>query len=111
MSRMQRDKGGRGEREAVKLLSPIFPNARRRIVNHAGVEDGRDLVGTGAFAVQVKRHKRVAPISAIKEITAVGIPLLLTRGDDDIWYAVIPAADLVRILGDVVIAYEGDGDE
>lgn len=106
MTRMQRDKGKRGELEAAKLLTAVFPSARRRVVNHAGVENGADLENTGAFAVQVKRHIKPAPVSALYEVTAPGIPLLLTRGDNGEWLAVLKAADLVAILADVGIAYE-----
>lgn len=106
MSKTQREKGKRGEREAAELLRPVFPDARRRVVNHAGAEDGRDLENTGAFAVQVKRHVRPAPVSALYEIKAPGIPLLLTRGDGGEWLAVLRADDLVRILADIGEAYD-----
>lgn len=106
MSKSQRTKGAAGEREAARLLRPVFPDARRRVVNHAGVEDGRDLECTGAFAVQVKRHKRPSPVSALYEVTAPGIPLLLTRGDGGEWLAVLKAADMIKILEDVGVAYE-----
>lgn len=106
MSKSERTKGQVGEREAAQLLRRVFPDARRRVVNHAGVEDGRDLVGVGAFAVQVKRHKKPSPVSALYEVTAPGIALLLTRGDGGEWLAVMKAADLLDILADVGIAYE-----
>ena len=106
MSKSQRTKGAAGEREAANILRRVFPDARRRVVNHAGVEDGRDLESTGAFAVQVKRHKRPSPISAINEIKADGTPLLLTRGDHGIWYAVMPLDSLLDILEDVGVAYD-----
>ena len=83
----------------------MFPEARRRVVNHAGVEDGRDLENTGAFAVQVKRHARPAPVSALYEIKAAGMPLLLTRGDGGEWLAVLRAEDFIRILSDIGEAY------
>jgi len=105
MSKHQRDKGKRGELEAAALLRPVFPEARRRVVNHAGVEDGRDLENTGAFAVQVKRHARPAPVSALYEVQAAGMPLLLTRGDGGEWLAVLRAEDLVKILSDIGEAY------
>ena len=106
MSASQRNKGKAGELEAAGILQPIFPDARRRVVNHAGVENGADLEKTGAFAVQVKRHKKPSPVSALYEVQAAGIPLLLTRGDRGEWLAVLRATDLVAILGDVAIAYE-----
>ena len=106
MSKMQRDKGSRGELEAVKLLRRVFPDARRRVVNHAGVEDGVDLECTGAFVVQVKRHKKPVSVSHLYTIQRGGIKLLLTRGDNGEWLAVLRADDLIGILEDVGVAYE-----
>lgn len=106
MSRRERDKGARGEREACEALRPVFPDVARRGANHAGVEDGTDLLNTGAFAVQVKRHKRCVNPSVLDTIDAPGIPLLLTKADRGEWRAVLPLADLVRILEDVGVAYE-----
>lgn len=107
MSATQRNKGKRGELEAVNLLQRVFPDARRRVVNHAGVEDGVDLDNTGAFVVQVKRHAKPAPVSALYEIRRHGgIKLLLTRGDNGKWLAVMEADDLLDILADVGVAYD-----
>jgi hypothetical protein len=103
--KMARNKGKRGELEAAELLRRVFPHCRRRVVNHAGVEDGRDLENTGAFAVQVKRHARLASLSYLDKITAAGIPLLVTRGDGGKWIAALPLEDFIRILGDVAEAY------
>jgi hypothetical protein len=103
--KMARNKGKRGELEAAELLRQVFPDCRRRVVNHKGVEDGRDLENTGAFAVQVKRHARPASLSHLDKITAAGIPLLVTRGDGGKWIAALPLDDFIRILGDVAEAY------
>jgi len=102
---MARNKGKRGELEAAELLRQIFPHCRRRVVNHKGVEDGRDLENTGAFAVQVKRHANPASLAHLGKITAAGIPLLVTRGDGGKWIAALPLEDFIRILGDVGEAY------
>jgi hypothetical protein len=107
MSQSQRTKGAGGEREAAIALRPVFPHARRKVVNHAAAEDGVDLVETGAFRVQVKRHKKLSPITAINEIQdTTGIPLLLTRADGGEWFAAMRLADLLKILQDIGEAYE-----
>lgn len=54
MSRSQRDKGARGEREAADLLRPAFPAVRRRCSGEESQsERGRDLAGTPGWCVQV----------------------------------------------------------
>lgn len=107
MSATQQNKGKRGEREAANLLQRIYPNARRRVVNHAGVEDGVDLDGTGALRVQVKRQARYVPVSTLDEIKdRSGIPVVLTMCDRGEWRVIMRAEDLLRILEDVGVAYE-----
>ncbi|MCO5189385.1 MAG: hypothetical protein M9928_21785 [Anaerolineae bacterium] len=106
MSKSQRDKGQRGEREAAALLQRVYPDACRKVANDANHENGVDLDNTGALRVQVKRHKRPAPVTALYEIRSDGIHVLLTRGDGGEWLAVLRAADLVDIIEDVAIAYD-----
>lgn len=77
----------------------MFPNARRKVTNHAGVENGVDLELTGIFRVQVKNHKRYVPMNAIEEIAdTTGIPLLVSKADRKQWLAVLPLADLLKLL-------------
>ena len=107
MSATQRNKGKRGELEAVRLLQAIYPDARRRVVNHAGVEDGVDLDNTGALRVQVKRQARYVPVTTLDEVRDdSGIPVVLTKCDRGEWRVIMRASDLLHILADVGIAYE-----
>ncbi len=99
MSKQQRDKGKRGEQMAVQELRQVFPSARRKVTNHAGVENGVDLELTGIFRVQVKNHKRYVPMNAIEEIAdTTGIPLLVSKAERQRWLAVLPLDDLLKIL-------------
>lgn len=107
MSAHQRNKGKRGELEAVRLLQTIYPDARRRVVNHAGVEDGVDLDHTGALRVQVKRQARYVPVSTLDDVKdSSGIALVLTKCDRGEWRVIMRAEDFIRILEDVGVAYE-----
>jgi hypothetical protein len=68
--------------DAVRRLQTVYPDARRRVVNHAGVEDGVDLDGTGALRVQVKRQARYVPVSTLDDVKdSSGIALVLTKCD------------------------------
>lgn len=99
MSRSQREKGKRGERMAVEELRRVFPDAKRKVVNHAGTENGVDLESTGEFRVQVKNRKTYAPVTALFEVQdKTGIPLLLTKAERREWLAVMRLDDLLNLL-------------
>jgi hypothetical protein len=107
MSKLQRDKGARGEREAVHKLRRIFPRAGRKIANQAGVENGVDLVNTGRLRVQVKLQRKYASVTTLDAIEDTsGIPAVLTRADGCEWRVIMRLDDLLDILEDVVVAYE-----
>jgi hypothetical protein len=104
---MQRNKGKRGELEAVRALRPVFPNAARKVVNHAGAENGVDLIGTGALRVQVKNHQKYTPVTTLDSVTDTsGIPVVMTRAFRREWRVVMRLDDFLRILADVGVAYE-----
>lgn len=107
MSKAEREKGKRGELDAAKELRRVFPDAARKVVNHAGVEDGVDLVGTGALRVQVKNHQRYTPVTTLDDIKATdGVPVVLTRALRREWRVVMRLEDFLKILEDVGVAYE-----
>lgn len=108
MSRAQRDKGKRGELEACKELRRVFPEAARKVVNHAGQENGVDLINTGALAIQVKNHVKYVPVSTLDEIHGVGLPVVLTKAERQGWRVIMRLDDLLAILEDVGAAYETD---
>ena len=61
MGSKSRTKGKAGELEVVHILREYgpFPNAERDLEQVRGTENGRDIIGTPGFVVQVKRHARV----------------------------------------------------
>ena len=65
MSRSQRDKGKRGERYAVQLLQPVYPDARRS-ANQAGGAVQPDVDGT-PFWVESKTGKSIGLWVALKQ--------------------------------------------
>jgi len=67
LSKMQRDKGKRGERKAVKALLPLFPRAARDL-NDVYKKEGIDLLRTGALAVQVKHYRDHCSINKLREV-------------------------------------------
>lgn len=72
MSKMQRDKGARAEREAAEMFrdSGLFPHAARRASGEESQSDqGVDLKHTGIFQVQVKHSQRETAWTALNEAT------------------------------------------
>ena len=61
MGSKSRTKGKAGELEVAAILRAYgpFPNAERDLEQVRGTENGRDIIGTPGFVVQVKRHARV----------------------------------------------------
>lgn len=107
MSRSQRDKGARGEREAAELLRAIFPKCRRRCSGDESCErQGVDLLHTPGFAVQVKYGGCPNPLQALREATSAAGPhetplalvKLCRRGASEEWVACLPAAKLLELL-------------
>jgi hypothetical protein len=65
MGRSQRDKGKRGERHAVQLLLPIYPDARRS-ANQSGGAVQPDVDGT-PFWVEAKTGKSIGLWAALRQ--------------------------------------------
>jgi hypothetical protein len=104
MTRAQRDKGARRERQLATLLQDagLFPDAARCLTETRDGGTGIDLTGTGNLAFQVKSWRAHCPISHLDEVVAPGrIPLLVSWPDRGEPVAVLRLDDLVRILGDV----------
>lgn len=107
MSRMQRDKGIRGELQAVKELKRVFPQAARKIANDINREDGIDLVGTGRLRIQVKNCVKYTPVTTLDKIKqGSGIPVVVTYAFRREPRVVMRLSDLLDILADVGVAYD-----
>lgn len=100
--RRARKKGHGFEREIAIQLREVFPGARRHLEYQDCEANGIDLVGTGLYRIQCKRLKKYAPISLIEEVQCdelMGdIPVLVTAGDSKPTMAVLPLADLIRLM-------------
>lgn len=84
MGKAQKQKGNRGERNAVKALLEIFPNVARDL-NDPNDVFKIDLKNTEPFAIQVKHWKNHCPINIIDEIIPhddLKMPVLLSMPTD-----------------------------
>jgi len=104
MGAMSRRKGVRGELEAVTLLRPIFPAARRRCSGEESQDEyrGRDLDGTPGWCVQVGLGGNAIPARKLAEASTAASPgerpLALTRRDREPWLATVRVEDLIEII-------------
>jgi hypothetical protein len=102
MSKSSRKKGHEFEREIAWQLRGIFPEARRHLEYHKSDCNGVDLVNTGPYRFQCKRHKKYASVSDIDEIQLkdrkAEIPVLITKADHRPVLAVLPFDALVELI-------------
>jgi len=110
MGKMQRDKGGRGERKVLNdWLRSIWPDAQRNR-NQFTDKRGKDLEGTGKLWVQVKHYKSDAPLSKLDECDPDSgyIPVLFSVPTDRKKRAKVSlyADDFVKLLKDIGEAYD-----
>ena len=101
-----RRKGHQYERETCALLRPVYPDCERTQEGDSLDRAGVDIRGTGSLAIQCKRGRGYASARVLKEITAPGIPVLITRADNERSVAMLYADDLIRILQDIGVVYE-----
>lgn len=112
MGKKSRTKGKAGELEVVNMLKTIFPDVKRELAQYQGSMSW-DLANTDFFRIQVKRRKTPPAVEAILKEVAVGIdpsetPVLMIRGDNGRWLAVMYADDWIKELG-FVHAYATKG--
>jgi len=97
-----RTKGHSFERWVAETLRKIFPDAKRHLEYHARDADGRDIEHTGAYLFQCKRNRKYSSLSAIKEIQVCpiegGIPVLITKGDNEEPLACLPYDHFLKLL-------------
>lgn len=113
MGKLSRTKGHSFERSVAHQFTEIgFPEARRQLEYHVKDALGVDLQCTEPFAVQCKRGRQYAPITAIEEIQLIRpfygyipgektlgqIPLLITKADNKPAMAVLPWEELRRMI-------------
>lgn len=100
-----RNKGLSFERAIANELKCIFPDCKRHLEFQFQTALGFDLDNTGALKIQCKKFKKYAPISCLKEVKAIGIPVLITAGDREKPVACLYLDDFIRILKDIGEAY------
>tara|TARA_R100000152_G_C6781173_1_gene215117 strand:- start:852 stop:1190 length:339 start_codon:yes stop_codon:yes gene_type:complete len=101
-----KQKGKRGELEAVRLLKKIFPEYDwKRSQQYCGIGDGAaDVVGNPNLHIEVKRTERGNQAlyrwidQAITDAKGAQIPVVLTRSNGNDWILCILAEDLPEVL-------------
>lgn len=98
-----RQKGHQFERDVAIALRVVFPKARRHLEYQDGEAFGVDIAGTGFYKFQCKRGRKYSSITAIFEIEHDAecngdVPVLVTAGDHTEPMAVLPFADLLRLI-------------
>ena len=102
MSRMQREKGKRGEREVAQLLRDLGYPARRTAQNCGKSGDAADVIGVEGLHLEVKRCEQVRLDDWIRqaERDAEGtgnIPVIVFRKSGEPWRVVVPAIDFFKM--------------
>lgn len=99
---MSRTKGHSFERQIAVALRVVYPGARRWLENHKDDANGVDLVDTGHYRFQLKRGRKPAPLSKLKEVQcdeALGeVPVLVTQGDFERVLVALPFEEFLRLL-------------
>ncbi len=97
-----KQKGKRGELEAVKLLRDFgFLNVRRSVQYNGKAEDGQpDIVGVQGVHIEVKRNERLnvneAMDQAIRDSQDGETPIVLHRKNNKPWLVTMRAEDWAR---------------
>lgn len=103
MSRAQRDKGARGEREVIQLLKDHgWPNARRTSDGRAQSSRGDITAGPSCAHIEVKYVERLSVPQAVRQAQADAhphdIPIVAHRSSRQQWLATLPLEDLLPLL-------------
>ena len=101
MSRMQRDKGKRGEREFAKEMARLFRCEARRGRQYQGSDDSPDVVvDIPGWHFEVKRTERLQLHAAMEQaVQDAGdqIPIVSSRANHHDWLVTIRLEDWPRV--------------
>lgn len=104
MTRAERDKGARGEREVAAIFRAHGFECERT-PNSGGLHIPGDIVGVTGVHVEVKRQETARPWAwfeqaARESLVTPGyvIPVVAFRRNGSDWLALLPLADLVKLL-------------
>ena len=111
MSKMQRTKGASAEREVCAILreSGAFPHAERDLEQTRGHDNGRDIIGTDPWVLQVKRHAVVTRgviLAGLAEASGSTTPeapyaACIHRSDRQPWFVTCDVNDLAMYFADI----------
>jgi len=101
VSRAERDKGARGEREVAAILRRYGLPADRT-VQQSGIYLRGDLTGVPGYHFEIKRQETLrlpAWLRQAREDAANGdVPVVAFRQSGDEWHAVLPLDALAKLL-------------
>jgi len=101
MSKMAREKGKRGEREAAKLIADTFRVEASRGCQFAGGEDSPDIrTAIEKVHFEVKRTEKLCLWPAVNqavEDAGDNVPVVLHRANGKPWVAIVRVDDLPRL--------------
>jgi len=101
MSRTERDKGARGEREVAVLLRRHNLPADRT-VQQSGIYLRGDLTGVPGYHFEVKRQETLRLPTWLRQAAADApagqVPVVAWRTNHDDWYAALKLDDLAKLL-------------
>lgn len=102
MSRMSRNKGKRGEREAAKELNRLFGLEARRAQQYCGEAGDADLLGVEGIHVEVKRVERFCLHPSLEQADSDRksgeTPIVLTRQNLKQWVFCCYLDDLPKVM-------------
>jgi hypothetical protein len=104
MSRRQRDKGKRGERELATMLRDLFPELaegiRRGWQTRHGGKDEADIEGLPfhpEVAVGISPPIRAKMAQAVRDSNGGRTPIVFTRRDRDEWLVTMRFSDWAKM--------------
>jgi Holliday junction resolvase len=101
MSRAEREKGARGEREVATILRRNSLPAVRT-PNSGGLHVKGDLTGVPGYHFEIKRQETLRLPAwlrqAADECSDETVPVVVWRTNRSDWFAAIPLTDLARLL-------------
>lgn len=101
-----KQKGVRGELEAVRFLKALGYDVRRTAQYCGKTGDAADIEGMAGFHIEVKRNEHLniydAIEQAVRDSQGKKIPFVLHRKNNKPWLITQMAVDWVRVLeGDI----------
>lgn len=102
MSKMQREKGKRGEREVASILREHGYESARRTSQYAGITgDSSDVVGLAGFHIEVKRQERANIyewFAQSKRDAGTDTPVVVFRRSGDKWMILLEFEDFLEAI-------------